>query len=95
MKKTLKVICLANNFDIIEMWKLIVRHPEIYYAKKILNNFVCEEDRILVEEWNVYEGYIFPRSLLQTCRLETTSLCLNTRLLVNKKLTNSDNFYWN
>jgi len=40
--------------------------------------------RNLVEEWNVYEGHIFPIPLLQTCRLETTSLCLNTRLFVNK-----------
>ena len=30
------------------------------------------------------EGHFFPSSLLQTCRLETTSLCLNTRLLVKK-----------
>ena len=40
--------------------------------------------RNLVENGNVYEGHIFPRPLLHTCRLETTLLCLNTRLLVNK-----------
>jgi hypothetical protein len=33
--------------------------------------------------------------LLQTCRLETTSLCLNSRLVVNKKFPNSHYFYWN
>jgi len=42
------------------------------------------EVRILVEKWNVYEVQIFPRPLLQTCRLETTSLCLNTRLDLTK-----------
>jgi hypothetical protein len=55
------------------------------FAKKILNSFLCVEFRILVEKWNVYEGHIFPRPLLHTCRLETTSLCLNTRLQVKKK----------
>jgi hypothetical protein len=54
--------------------------------EKILNFLVSLEFRILVEKSNVNEGHIFPRSLLQTCRLETTSLCLNTRLLVNKKI---------
>jgi len=63
--------------------------------KKILNTFLCVEDRILVEKLNVYEGHIFQRPLLQICRLETTTLCLNTRLRVNKKFSNFNNFYWN
>jgi len=63
-------------------------------CEKKLNPIVCVEFRILVEKWNVYEGHIFPRPLLQTCRLETTSLCLNTRVLVNKKFPNSHYFYW-
>jgi hypothetical protein len=33
------------------------------------------EVRIVVEKWNVYEGQISARPLLQTCKLETTSLC--------------------
>jgi len=45
----------------------------ILCEKKILNTFLCVELRILVEKSNVYEGHIFPRPLLQTCRLETTS----------------------
>jgi len=77
-------MCLASHFDIIESWKLIFGHRDNFYAKKILNPFVFVEIRILVEKWNEYEGHILPRPLLQTCRLETTSLCLNTRLLVNK-----------
>ena len=95
LKKTLVLKSLASHFNIIESWKLIVGHRDIYYAKKILNTFVCVEVRILVEKWNVYEGNIFPSSLLQTCRLETTSLFLNTRLLVNKIFSNSYYFYWN
>jgi len=39
------------------------------------------EVRFLVENSNVYEGHIFLRPLLQTCRLETTSLCLNALLI--------------
>ena len=54
-------------------------------CKKILNTFVCLDGRILVEKWNVYEGHILPRPLLQTFRLETTSLCLNTRVHAKKK----------
>ena len=38
-------------------------------CEKILNSScVCVEVRILVEKRNVYEGHIFPRPLLQTCR---------------------------
>ena len=62
------------------------------YSKKILNNFVCVEVIILVGKRNVYLGHIFSRPLLQPCRLETTSLCLNTPLLVNKKFPNSHYF---
>jgi len=77
-------MCLASYFDIIESWKLNVGHRDIYYAKKILKTFVCVEFRIPEEKWNVYEGHIFPRPFLQTFSLETSSLCLNTRLLVKK-----------
>ena len=52
--------------------------------KKILNFFICVEVRILWKMWNMYEAHIFPRPLQQTCRLETTPLCLNTRLRVKK-----------
>ena len=64
-------------------------------CEKSLNPFVCVEIIILVEKWNVYEFHIFPRPLLKTFSLETTSLCLNTRLFVNKKFPNSHYFYWN
>jgi hypothetical protein len=64
-------------------------------CEKKLNTFVNVDVRILVEKLNVYEGHIFPTPLLQTCRFETTSLCLNTRLLVNKIFPNSHNFYRN
>ena len=76
-------------------WKLIVWHRDIYYKKKIINPFVCVEVRILLEKWYVYGGHIFPMPLLLTCRLEMTSLCLNTQILVNKKFPNSHYFYWN
>jgi len=56
-------MCLASHFDIIENWKLNVGHPDIYIAKKILNTFVCVEVRIRVDNWNEYEGHIFPRPL--------------------------------
>ena len=69
LKETLLLMCLASLLKIIESWKLILGHRAIYYAKKIINTFVCVEIRILVEMWYAYEGHIFPRSLLQTCRL--------------------------
>ena len=53
-------------------------------SEKILNPFVFVDVRILVEKWNIYKAHIFPRPLPQTCRLETTSLCLNSRVRVNK-----------
>ena len=84
MKGTLVLMYLSSNFDIIEKWKLNVGNHDIYYAKIILKYFVCVEVRIPVEKWNVYEGHIFPRPLLETCRLETSSFYLNTRWLVNK-----------
>jgi len=43
-------MCLASHFDIIDNTKLIAGHRDIYYAKKILNSFVCVEVRILVEK---------------------------------------------
>ena len=52
-------------------------------CQKILISFACVEFRILVEKWNVY-GHIFQRPFLQTCRMDTTSLCLNNRINENK-----------
>jgi len=47
-------------------------------CEKILINFICGEVWILVEKWKIHDAYIFPRSLLQTWRLETIPLCLKT-----------------
>jgi len=52
--------------------------------KNVLNYFEWVEVRILVGKWNKYEAHIFTRSLVQKCWLETTTLCLNSRLRVNK-----------
>ena len=93
LKETLILMCLSSHFDIIKRWKLNVGYLDIYYAKKILNTFVCVEFRIPVEKWNVYEDHIFPRPLLQTCRLDTNSLCLNTRVKLNKKFP-KNHIYW-
>ena len=82
LKENSVLMCLTSHFDNIECWKLNVWHRDTYYGKNILNTFVCVEVRILVEKWNVYEDHIFPRPFLQSCRLETTSLCLNTRLII-------------
>ena len=40
----------------------------------------------------MYEAHIFPMPLQPTCRLETTPLCLNTRLRVNKNFKMHNNF---
>ena len=84
LKETLELMCLASVFGTLASWKMIVGHRDIYYAKKSLNYFGCVEVRIIVEKWNIYESHIFLGSLVQSCWLETSSLCLNTRLIVNK-----------
>ena len=40
----------------------------------------------------MYEAHIFPRPLQQTCKLESTPLCLNTRLRVKKNFKININF---
>ena len=77
-----------------EKWLLHIA-TFILQKKKIIiiNYFGCVEVRILVEKWNIFEANIFPRSLVQTSWLEKTSLCLNTRLSVNKKFSPSQHFY--
>ena len=65
-----------------------------FYAKKILNYFGKLEFRILVEKLIIYEAHIYPMLLVQTCWLETASLCLNSQLSVNKKFSNYNCFYW-
>ena len=52
----------------------------IYITWKFLNNFGCVELSILIEMWHINEAHIFLRSLVQTFWLETTPLCLITRL---------------
>ena len=61
-----------------------VGHREIYFKRNIIKYFVCVEFCILLEKWNIYEAQILPKSLVETCWLETTSLCLNTRLRIRK-----------
>jgi len=82
-------MCLASHFHIIGTWKVNVGHRDIYYAKKYLKFSYVWRLEFFVKKWNMYEAHISPRPLQQTCRLETTHLCLNTRLRVNKKLQNS------
>jgi len=50
---------------------------------KIFNYSYCVDVRILVEKWNIYEGYIWTISLVQTCSWETITFCLCTRLSVH------------
>ena len=45
-----------------------------------------------LKKCNMYEAHIFPRPLQRTCRLETTTLCVNTRLRVKKNFNNHINF---
>ena len=47
---------------------------------------------MFVKKCNMYEAHIFPRPLQQTCSLETTPLCLNTRLRVTKNFKIHINF---
>ena len=53
--------------------------------KKILTFSYVWRLEFFLKKWNMYESHIFERPLQQTCRLETTLLCLCTRLRLNKK----------
>ena len=44
------------------------------------------------KKWNMYEAHIFPRPLQQTSRLETTPVCLNTRVRVKNNFKIHINF---
>ena len=52
--------------------------------KKILNFLYVWKLEFFLKKCDMYEAHIFPRRLQQKCRLETTPLCLNTRLRVKK-----------
>ena len=82
-KETLVIMCLASVFWTSASWKFNFRHHDICYAKK-LKYFSFVWIRILVEKWHIYEDLIFPGLLVQTCWLETISLCLNIRLRLKK-----------
>jgi hypothetical protein len=64
--------------------KLVVEHRDIYYAKKNIKKVWMYVFRIYVYKWNIYETHIFQGSFVETCWLEKTSLCLNTRLSIKK-----------
>ena len=91
LKETLVFMCLSIHFDIIETWKVNVGYRDIYYSK-ILNISYEWSLEFFVKKWNMYEAYIFQRPLQQTCSLETTPLCLNTRLRVKKNFKIHINF---
>jgi len=82
LKETFVLKCLASHFDNIETWKVNVGQRDIYNEKKIVNYFLYVEVRTLVKKLYIYERHISPMSVLQTCWLETASMCLNTRLRV-------------
>jgi len=60
-----------------------------YIMQKILNFSYVWRLEFFVKKLNMYEAHIFPSPIQQTWRLETTPLCLNTRLRVNKNFQNS------
>ena len=88
LKETLVLMCLAGHLALTraEKWMLGIA---TYIMRKNIKFFICVEVRILVKKWNMYEAHIFPRPFKPTCRLETTSLCLITRLRVKSKFQNS------
>ena len=94
LKEPLVLMCLASHFDIIETWKWMLDIRTFITQKNIKFFYVCKLEFFL-KMCNTYEAHIFPRPLQQTCRFETTPLCLITRLLVNKQFQNSHKFYWN
>ena len=75
-----------------EKWMLGIA---TYIMQKILN-FSCVWRLEFFVKSEICMRLTFSRGpLQQTCSLETTSLCLNTGLRVNKKFQNSHKFNWN
>ena len=73
--------------------KILLEIATFIMRKKYLIFFICETSNIFRMVKYIYEAHICMRSLVQTSSLESTSLCLNNRLSVNKKFRNSNNFY--
>ena len=63
-----------------------------YMMQKILNFTYVWKLEFFVKKGNMYEAHIFPRPLQQTCGLEPTPVCINTRLSVKKNLNFQINF---
>jgi len=61
-------------------------------CKKIINFSYVLRLEFFVKKWNMYEAHNFPRPLQQTCSLDSTPLCLNTRLRVKKNFKIHINF---
>ena len=80
------VIQVILTISRLEKWMLDIT---TYIMQKILNFSYEWRLEFFVKKWNMYEAHIFPRQLQQTCSLETTPLCLNIRLRVNKIFQNS------
>jgi len=76
----LSIFCFCNFCELKNNWWA----PRHLLCEKILNYLGCVEVRIIVEKWNIYEALVFRKSSVQTCWLETTTLCLNTLLSENK-----------
>ena len=76
-------MCLASHCDIMGSWNMNVRQCNTLCEKKI-KLFQISECYNSCRNVKYIRSVHFPRSLLLTCSLETTTLCLNTRLHVNK-----------
>ena len=95
------VVIFKGNFSTYEFGKSFWHYRDLkcecrtsrhIICKKILNFSYVWRLEFFVKKWNMYEAHIFPRPLQQTCGLETTPLCLNTRIIVNKNFKIHINF---
>ena len=66
-------MCLASLFDIMETWKMNVGHGDIYYAKKILNIFICVEVRILCKKVKYVWSSHFPDAITTNMQIGNDS----------------------
>jgi hypothetical protein len=68
---------------------LIVGHRDIYFAKKILNSFVCVEIGILVEKLNVFEGHSFPEAITKNMQIGNVFLVFKYPVICKQKISKS------
>ena len=80
-------MCYESNFDIIETWKMNVGNRDIYYAKKILNFFICVEVRILCKKVKYVWSSHFTEAIATNMRIGNDSFVFKYPFTCKQKIS--------